>query len=232
MSIEPSESPRSVYWWPFWSPVIGGGVSRPTKSFCVSSVRPASTPMYAPDSKVPSPDTPLAPMRGLTTQKRVPLTAKSSASFVSWTSTITCDRFFASVIVFTEPTSTSLYLTLVLPGSRPSALTKLIVIVGPLSATDLMTSATPISAATSGITQTSDGSQLRRGGSMSGSGRSGGRVGPCGLVMFRFLRFFCLAFVHVIPDQAGIELHRSHHREYHHRAKRQRPRSGRDDCER
>jgi hypothetical protein len=86
------------------------------------------------------------------------------------------------VIDFTEPISTSLYLTWVLPGSRPSALLKTIVIAGPRSVTDLMTSAMPINAATSGITQTSEGSQLRRG-AMSGSGRSGGRAGPCGLLM-------------------------------------------------
>jgi hypothetical protein len=72
-------------------------------------------------------------------------------------------------MVLTDPTVTSLYLTWVLPGSRPSALMKLIVMVGPFSVTDLITSAMPISAAISGITQTSEGSQRLRG-SMSGSG--------------------------------------------------------------
>src|ERR1700761_3546355 len=100
-------------------------------------------------------------------------------------------------MAFTRPTSTSLYLTWVLPGSSPSASLKLIVICGPFSVTDLITSATPISAAISGITQTSDGNQWLRG-SISGSGRLGGSVGPfeslrgalgagvgpCGLVMF------------------------------------------------
>ena len=133
--------------------------------------------MYAPESSVVRPDTPLAPTRGRTTQKRESLTAKSSPSLVSCTCTSTCDRSFDSVMVFTEPTSTSLYLTLVLPGSRPSALMKLIVMVGPFSVTDLITSAMPISAAISGITQTSEGSQRLRG-SISGSGSWGGSLGP------------------------------------------------------
>jgi len=83
MSIEPSDSPRNVNWRPFWSTVTAGGDSRPTNCVCVSVARPPSTPMYAPDSSVPSPDTPLAPMRGRTTQKRLSFTAKSSASFDS-----------------------------------------------------------------------------------------------------------------------------------------------------
>src|SRR5260370_36385176 len=98
-------------------------------------------------------------MRGRTIQKRVSLTAKSSATFVNCTSTMTRAWSLDSVIVLTDPMSTSLYLTFVLPGSSPSALEKLIVMVGPRSTTDLTTSATPISAAISGISQTSDGSQ-------------------------------------------------------------------------
>src|ERR1700710_2704110 len=105
-------------------------------------------------------------------------------------------------MVLTVPTSTSLYLSFVLPGSRPSALVKLMVMVGPRPATDFTTSAMPISAAISGITQTNDGIQRLRG-SMTGSGRLGGKPppppafrdgsfgpltvlfeGPCGLVMF------------------------------------------------
>ena len=197
--------------------------------------------MYAPDSSVVSPDTPLAPTRGRTTQKRESLTAKSSPSLVSCTCTSTCDRSFDSVMVFTEPMSTSLYLTLVLPGSRPSALLKVIVIVGPLSVTDLITSARPISAAISGITQTSEGSQRLRG-SISGSGSWGGSLGP-----FESLRgasgggrrslrashvrgpevFESLPF-HVVPDEAWIELHGRHHGQNHHRAEGDRARSGRD----
>ena len=71
MSTEPSESPRSTYCVPFWSPVTAGGDSSPVKSVSVSSERPASTPMYAPDSSVPF-DTPVAPTRGRTIQKRGP----------------------------------------------------------------------------------------------------------------------------------------------------------------
>src|ERR1700722_282556 len=157
--------------------------------------------MYAPDSSVVRPVTPLAPTRGRTTKKRVSLTAKFSASLVSWTWIRTCERSFDSVTFFTRPILTSLYLTWVLPGSSPSALLKLMLISGPFSVTDLITSAIPISAAISGITQTSDGNQWLRG-SISGSGRLGGSVGPfeslrgalgagvgpCGLVMFGVLR--------------------------------------------
>src|ERR1700761_685200 len=227
MSIEPSESPCRTNWWPFWSPVIGGGVSRPTKFFSLSGECPASAPMYAPESSVVRPDTPLAPTRGRTTQKRESLTAKSSPSLVNCTCTSTWDRSFDSVMVFTEPTSTSLYFTLVLPGSRPSALTKLIVMVGPFSVTDLITSAMPISAAISGITQTSEGSQRLRG-SISGAGSWGGSFGPfeslrgaseagvgsCGLVMFEILRFLGTAVhapFYAVPDETWIELHGSHH---------------------
>src|SRR5579864_6924073 len=148
-------------------------------------------------------------------------------------------------MVFTEPTSTSLYLTLVLPGSSPSALLKEMVMVGPRSVTDLITSAMPISAAISGITQTSDGSQRLRG-SMSGSGSWGGSlgpfeslrgasseagVGPCGLVMVRILRCWGAAF-HGVPDEPWIELHGSYHGQDHDRAERDRARPGRDHGQR
>ena len=159
MSTDPSESPRSTYCAPFWSPVTAGGVSSPANSVWDSDERPASTPIYAPDSSVPSPDTPVAPTRGRTIQKREPLTAKSSDSFLSCTSTSTRVRSFDSVIALTMPISTSLYLTWVLPGSRPSALWKVRVISGPRSRTDLITRPMPISAAISGTSHTSDGSQ-------------------------------------------------------------------------
>jgi hypothetical protein len=183
MSTEPRESPRSTYCVPFWSPVTAGGVSRPVKSVCVSCPWPASTPMYAPDSSVPSPDTPVAPTRGRTIQKREPLTAKSSASFFSCTWTSTRDRSFDSLIVLTMPISTSLYFTCVLPGSSPSALWKLIEISGPRSRTDLITRPIPISAAISGTSQTSDGSQPLFVEIAGSGGRDASCCGPCGLFM-------------------------------------------------
>jgi hypothetical protein len=89
---------------------------------------------------------------------------------------LTREWFFASLIDFTKPMSTSLYLTFVLPGSSPSALMKVIVMVGPFSSTDFTTSPTPISAAISGITQTREGSQPRFV-TISGSGTGGSSRG-------------------------------------------------------
>jgi hypothetical protein len=118
-----------------------------------------STPMYAPDSSVPSPEMPLAPTRGRTTQNRVSLAAKFSASLVSWILTSTCLKSFVRAIACTDPISTSLYLTFVLPASSPSALVKVTVTVGPFSVMALATSAMPMSAAISGMSQTKDGIQ-------------------------------------------------------------------------
>ena len=95
---------------------------------------PASAPMYAPESSVPRPGhAACRRCAGARPRSACPSTAKSSASLVSCTSTSTREWSFDSVIVFTVPMSTSLYLTFVLPASSPSAVTKLIVIVGPRS---------------------------------------------------------------------------------------------------
>src|ERR1700731_3176003 len=107
--------------------------------------------MNEPDNKVLSPETPLNATRGRTTQKRVSAAAKASAALVNSTLTSTCDRSRLSVTALTSPISTSLYLTLVLPGSMPSAVLKVMVMVGPVCNSACTTSDNPTSAATIGI---------------------------------------------------------------------------------
>src|SRR5690348_12686171 len=136
--------------------------------------------------------------------------------------------------------STSLYLTFVLPGSSPSAVEKLIVMSGPRSMTDLATSAMPTSAAMSGTSQTSEGSQpdertcsnTSRSGGSSGSGggqpfEEGGC--PCGLVMVssRVWRAWGTG-VRAVPNQARIELKGREHRQHDDAGERERAPAGRD----
>lgn len=64
--------------------------------------------MYAPESSVPSPEMPVAPTRGRTTQNRVSRFANRAASLVSWMRTTTRLKSGVSVIACTEPISTSL----------------------------------------------------------------------------------------------------------------------------
>ena len=87
--------------------------------------------MYAPDKSVLRPEIPPTPRRGRTTQKRV----SSRKSFVfsrsSLAITLTLSRSSLSVTASTSPTSTLRELSLVLPASIPSAVSKVIVISGP-----------------------------------------------------------------------------------------------------
>ena len=112
-------------------------------------------PMYEPESRVPRPVTVPPETRGRTTQKRVSSTRYFFASLTSSAVTMTCEVSGASTMPVTRPISTSLYLSLVLPASRPSAVANVIVMVGPFSRIDLTASQPPTSAATSGISHTS-----------------------------------------------------------------------------
>src|SRR5450830_156208 len=161
MSSEPRSPACSTNCLPEVSRVMMGGCSSPANSFLVSSDLPATAPNKAPDNKVFRPEMPDAATRGRTTQKRVSSAVKLSASLVSCTVVKTCERSLLSVIDCTRPISTSLYFTLVLPASSPSAEEKLIVITGPRSINILATSVRPTTAATMGINHTSEGSQLR-----------------------------------------------------------------------
>ncbi len=133
---------------------------------------PTSMPMKEPDSNVPIPDTVPPEMRGRTTQKRVSSTSRLDASLESSAVAITLRWSRESVTLFTTPTSTFLYLILVLPASRPSPVAKLMVMVGPLSNTALTASQPPISNATIGTSQTSCRRQRERGEAIA-SGMSG-----------------------------------------------------------
>ena len=136
------------------SVLMTGGTSSPTYSCLAFPDLLTSTPIYEPDSSVPSPVTVPPEMRGRTTQKRVPSTRYGAACLAISTFTTTPFRSGEKAMLLTRPTSTSLYLILVLPASRPSAVTKVIEISGPLSSIALIASQPPTSTATIGINQT------------------------------------------------------------------------------
>src|SRR5450830_43974 len=205
-----------------------GGCSRPANSFLVSSDLPASAPMYAPESKVLSPEIPDAATRGRTTQKRASSAVKLSASLVSCTVVTTWERSLLSLIACTRPISTSLYLTLVLPASSPSAEMKVIVMIGPRSRMILTTKVKPMTAATIGMSQTRDGSQLRCTCRFGSGGFGCGAVGSLASVIAILVLLHCRMFiVHgvstvlciLIPDQAWIEAQRCQHGQHHHGTK-------------
>src|SRR5258706_266237 len=165
-------------------------------------------PMYVPDTSVPSPEMLPPAMRGRATQKRVSSTSSESASRLIAADTTACLRAGVSLISWTSPISTFLYLILVLPASSPSAVLNEIAIIVPRSRIDLTTIHPPITAATSGSTHTSGSECCRRGCDGSASGMAS-RSAPCGASAMRS--------PFGLPDQAGIERHRSHHGQHHHR---------------
>src|SRR5690242_17831991 len=97
--------------------------------------------------------------------------------------------------------STFLYLIFVFPASRPSAVLKLIVIVGPRSQMALITSTPPINAATIGMSQTSWGTHARLR-PAAARGMSEKSRPPGGSSMAR---------PPPIPDQTRVERHRREH---------------------
>ena len=153
--MEPRSSADSRNVLPDTSAVTAGGDSSPSKSRRSSVERPGSVPMYAPASSVPNPETRPPEMRGRTTQNLVSLTiVPLETSFTISAVTITPLRSSSIVICFTVPMSTSLYLMRVLPASRPSAVRKRIVIVGPRSRKWCRASHPAMSAATIGMIHT------------------------------------------------------------------------------
>ena len=143
--------------------------------------------------------------RGRTTQKRLSATANCCASFTRSMVTITRERSCANRTVLTSPISTSLYLTLVLPGSIPSAEEKLTVMVGPRCHNACATRERPITAANTGIAQTIE-IRHRRGGSTTGSGMACTGASEGASVMIG---------LGAIPDQAGVETSGGQHGQYH-----------------
>jgi len=109
----------------------------------------------------------------------------------------------------TLPTTTSLYLTSVLPASKPAAVWKLMVIWGPIDSHAWITIDTPMSAATSGTNQTSETGHRRR--------VTNGSRGCEGFV----LSSVSLTIALVVPDQSRIEADGRQHGEDHHRAEKE-----------
>src|SRR5574341_1121671 len=128
---------------------------------------------------------------------------------------MTPDRSLLSEICFTSPTSTFLYLIFVLPASRPSAVLKVIVIVGPRSWIAFTASHPPITTATIGISQTIENNP-RRFGATAASGTSKSRgalaIGP----------------PQRIPNEARVKTLRREHREDHDRSEGDGPWPGLD----
>src|SRR5690242_15511917 len=118
----------------------------------------------------------------------------------------------------TVPTSTSRYLILVFPASRPSAVSNVMRTAGPSLAQVLQVSQPAMTAATSGMSQISESPRARRTGAAGGGGggSEGGRA--------RVARS-CIAGV---PDQPRIEGHRGQHGDDHDRREGDRPPPGLD----
>src|SRR4029079_2590192 len=158
-------------------------------------------------------------MRGRTTQKRVSSTTRLSVPLASSAVAMTPETSGARVSLVIVPTSMSLYLILVLPACRPSAVRKLMMIVVPRSSQYENASQAPTAMAIAGTTQMS-GSERRELRADTACGiESGGGV------------LLTLAF-HRIPEEARIEVARRRHGEHYHRAESERARPGLDVAER
>src|SRR3954470_4384488 len=205
-------SARSFTCRPGASVVKAGGVSRPVKTRARCVDLPTSIATYEPDSSVCRPDTVLPEMRGRTTQKRVSSTRRLAVPFTSSAVAITPERSGASVILLMLPTSMSLYLILVLPACRPSAVRKLMMMVVPRSSHSLTASHAPTASASAGTSQTS-GSERPDFAAATACGMSG--------------RGSSTGFLHRIPQEARIEARRCGHGEHDDGAegKRARPRA-------
>src|SRR3984957_13175694 len=168
---------------------------------------------------VPRPVTLAPEMRGRTTQNFVSDARNSSVLGAICALMITRWWSSESRIDDTVPISTPLYWSLVLPASRPSAVRKTIVIVGPSLRILVTATHTPTSAARIGMNHTSDSRvRLRVRPFDSGTGGKGRSLSAIEY-LFRTRR---------IPDEARIErLHRQH-RQHHHRRKEQQPGPRRD----
>ncbi|MNV56708.1 hypothetical protein D3C71_1490080 [compost metagenome] len=114
MSSDPRSDAFSMKRLPARSCVTAGGISSPSKCSLVALVvdpflpSTASTPIYAPDNKVPRPDTPLTSSRGRTTQKLVPSRARSATSLANSACTTTLLRSSLKPMDLTVPMFTSL----------------------------------------------------------------------------------------------------------------------------
>src|SRR3982751_3003923 len=119
-----------------------------------------------------------------------------------------CKRSLLTLTAVTSPISTFLYLILVLPASKPSAVLKLIVIVGPRSSTAFTPSQAPMIKATAGINQTSETVQPRfRATAASGISKISGSTGVRSMVP-----------PHGIPNESWVKRLRGKHRQHHDRA--------------
>src|SRR5262252_4522654 len=115
--------------------------------------------------------------------------------------------------------STSLYLTLVLPASRPVAVLNTIAMVGPRLSTASIASHAPTATATMGTTQTTRPQRQRPAVARASGTSSCVPSGSCGgSSATRLLLGGCVGPLARVPDQARIEAVRGEHGEHDHGA--------------
>src|SRR5262245_20184837 len=163
------------------------------------------------------PETPLSVMRGSTTKNFVSSTIRPAAVLAIFAVTSTFVKSGDRRTAVTWPMFTSLYLTTVLPASRPSATLKTMVMVRPSLRMRWMAIPTATTAARIGMIQTTEiRVRLRR--PTVACGRRGKSVSSA---------IVSPHFSAGIPDEARIEGFGRNHREHDHRREKQHPRSGR-----
>ncbi len=160
-SIERRLSVTNMTWRPASSAVMSGWCSRPTKCRC-GAPGPGSISMYEPDSRVPRPRAPRRLSCGRTTQKRVFRRRKWSVPWLKRMVSTTFAKSSLNWMPSTMPMSTSLYLTMVLPASMPSAVRNAMVTSGPRSEMVLTISQPPTINVTSGMSHTMEGPERLR----------------------------------------------------------------------
>src|SRR5262245_8621900 len=180
-------------------------------------------PMYAPERRVPSPETLVPEIRGRTTQNCVSSTRKPSVLGAICAVVITLRWSSEREISVSVPTWTPLYSILVLPASSPSADWKTSVIFGPSPRIRVTATQTPAPAATIGISHTGE-RRVRLRVMVLDSGAPGSGRSLSGMAnLFGARR---------IPDQPGVEGLGSEHRQNHHRREEDEPRRRRHGHER
>src|SRR5210317_2546947 len=133
---------------------------------------------------------------------------------------MTPERSSFKTMSVTLPTSTSLNLILVLPASRPSAVSKEMVMTGPFSVIALKVSQPPISRAMIGTTQIIEKLRLV-------CTTASGACSACFISEFSSLMFF----LHNVPDQPRVKAFGGDHGRHNNQSKIKGCRAGFDICQ-
>src|SRR5262245_2846503 len=207
-SSEPRSGVSSTKKRPGTPPVTTGGVSSASKWRWDFFDSPICMPMYAPERRVPSPETLAPEIRGRTTQNCVSSTRKPSVLGAICAVVITLRWSSERRISVSVPTWTPLYSILGLPASSPSADWNTIVTFGPSPRIRVTATQAPAPAATIGISQTSERRVRLRLTALDSGARGSGRS---------LSGMADLPGARGIPDQSGIEGFDGQHRQHHDR---------------